>query len=137
MIARKLSLFGTPNTSAIVRLMGLAWRYRARVIGLLVLQFILMGLSILALQLSGFAIDWIIYRKSGAQSPPLIYKWHPMFRDHVWQEILVIAAIIAMNRFGVQNASVEDLLLGLARDCLVGGLTSFGIFQATNTPVNK
>jgi ATP-binding cassette subfamily B protein len=96
MIARKLSLFGTPNTSAIVRLMGLAWRYRARVIGLLVLQFILMGLSILALQLSGFAIDWIIYRKSGAQSPPLIYKWHPMFRDHVWQEILVIAAIIAI-----------------------------------------
>ena len=51
--------------------------------------------------------------------------------------VIGLATIIAMNRFGVQNASVEDLLLGLARDCLVGGLTSFGIFQATNTPVNK
>lgn len=96
MTARKLSLFGTPNTSALVRLMGLAWCYRSRVIGLLLLQFVLMGLSIVALQLGGFAIDWIIYRKSDATSPPTIYGWHPALRDRVWQEILVIAGLIAL-----------------------------------------
>lgn len=44
-----------------------------------------------------------------------------------------IAVIIAMNRFGVQNADVESLMIGLARDSILGALTSWGIYQVTNT----
>lgn len=47
--------------------------------------------------------------------------------------ILGIAVIIAMNRFGVQNTDVEGLMIGLARDGIIGALTSWGIFQVTNT----
>ena len=48
--------------------------------------------------------------------------------------IIGIAVIIAMNRFGVQNADVEGLMIGLARDSILGALTSWGIYQVTNKP---
>lgn len=48
--------------------------------------------------------------------------------------IIGIAVIIGMNRFGVQNADVEGLMIGLARDSIIGALTSWGIYQVTNKP---
>lgn len=51
--------------------------------------------------------------------------------------IVGIAALIAMNRFGIQNADVEGLLIGLARDSITGALTAWGIYQVTNSPVSK
>lgn len=46
--------------------------------------------------------------------------------------IIGIAVIITMNRFGVQNVDVEGLMIGLARDSIIGALTSWGIYQVTN-----
>ncbi len=46
---------------------------------------------------------------------------------------LGIAIIVVMNRFGVQNADVESIIVGIIRDTLLGALTSFGVYQVTNT----
>jgi len=48
--------------------------------------------------------------------------------------IIGIVAIVAMNRFGVQNADLQSFLMGLARDSILGALTGFGIYQVTNEP---
>lgn len=48
--------------------------------------------------------------------------------------ILGVGALVAFNRFGVQNSDLDSFTIGLVRDSVIGALTSFGVYQVTNAP---
>ncbi len=83
------------NWAAIARLLRFAWNYRQRVAGLLGLQMILLLTSILAIQLGGFALDWIKSQYDHSEVLPTIYGWHPSTSWANWMQVTSIAAIIA------------------------------------------
>ena len=74
------------------RLLGLAWRYRARSVQVLALQFILLGLGIVGLVATGLGIDYVrhVAAGTGADGVALVplphvvllpdppANWHPM-----------------------------------------------------------
>lgn len=49
--------------------------------------------------------------------------------------VVGFVVIIGMNRFGVQNADIQSLLVGLVRDSLLGALASWGVYQVANAPL--
>jgi len=48
-----------------------------------------------------------------------------------------VAVLVALNRFGVQNADLDSVVVGLIRDSIIGALTTWGVYQVTNTPADK
>lgn len=48
-----------------------------------------------------------------------------------------VGALVALNRFGVQNADLDSIIVGLIRDSIIGALTTWGVYQVTNDPVQK
>ena len=88
-----------------VRLLLLGWRYRRRVLMLLALQVVLLASGILAIQLGGYAIDWIRFRRelsfggvepAGVSAlPPLLYSWHPPLHWPAVAQVLSIAGAVA------------------------------------------
>jgi hypothetical protein len=48
-----------------------------------------------------------------------------------------VAVLVALNRFGVQNADLDSVIVGLIRDSIIGALTTWGVYQVTNTPADK
>ena len=51
--------------------------------------------------------------------------------------IVGVAVLVAINRFGVQNADLESIVVGLIRDSIIGALTTWGVYQVANSPVQK
>lgn len=51
--------------------------------------------------------------------------------------VLGVVVLIAFNRFGVQNADLDSIVVGLIRDSIIGALTTWGVYQVTNTPADK
>ncbi len=60
------------NGAVVWRLLKLAWRYRWSCLLLLVMQFALMGLSVLMVQFGGFGIDLIRFHAGNCDSPPIL-----------------------------------------------------------------
>jgi ATP-binding cassette subfamily B protein len=58
------------NLSLIRRLLAFSWRYRARCVGVLVLQLIVLGLALSALSLTGLGIDQIRHAIQPDTQPP-------------------------------------------------------------------
>ncbi len=83
------------NWTATRRLLKFAWRYRSRVVSLLILQTILLGTAILAIQLSGFALDWIKSAGEPSDNLPTIYGWHPVVGHSPTIQVASIAGLIA------------------------------------------
>lgn len=48
--------------------------------------------------------------------------------------VIGVGALIAFNRFGVDNSDLDSFTVALIRDSIIGALTSFGVYQVTNTP---
>ncbi|MCY2974383.1 MAG: ABC transporter ATP-binding protein [Planctomycetota bacterium] len=68
----------------IYRMLAFALQYRRQCVILLVLQTALMVTAILAVQLGGFALDWVQFRltnrdivANSLETPPVIYGWSP------------------------------------------------------------
>jgi ATP-binding cassette, subfamily B, bacterial len=64
------SVAGLSNSALIRRMLRLGWRYRWGCIGLLVLQGLLLGTALGALQLSGVGIDVVLYHAGAVERLP-------------------------------------------------------------------
>ena len=89
------------NGQAIRRLLKFAWRYRVRVLMLLMLQGLLLLTAVLAIQLGGFAIDWIKYRHAASvgevvATAPSLYGWRPTLSQSAVLQVCLIAAFTAL-----------------------------------------
>jgi ATP-binding cassette, subfamily B, bacterial len=79
------------NLSLIRRLLAFSWRYRARCVGVFVLQLIVLGLALSALGLTGLGIDHIRYSIQPNTPPP---RWpFGIAPPSDWSVMKVIGAI--------------------------------------------
>jgi ATP-binding cassette subfamily B protein len=75
---------GPTNGDLILRLCGLAWRYRVRCLGVLGIQLVLLTMGLLGLGLTGIGIDYIRHEFDGTPLAPnhlhlrLPLDWPPM-----------------------------------------------------------
>ena len=75
---------GPSNGALIRRLVGLAWRYRLRCLGVLGIQLILLTMGILGLSFTGIGLDYILHKLHGTPLAPnklhlrLPDEWPPM-----------------------------------------------------------
>ena len=55
---------------------------------------------------------------------------------HPYSKLVVavvgVAVLVALNRFGVQNAGLDSVIVGLIRDSIIGALTTWGVYAVTN-----
>ena len=78
------------NWALITRLFGLAWRYRLRSIGVLVIQLVLLTLGIFGLTFTGLGIDYIRHKVSHAPLAP--NRLHLVLPES-WSGMRVLALI--------------------------------------------
>ncbi len=75
---------GPSNGALIRRLVGLAWRYRLRCLGVLGIQLVLLTMGILGLSFTGIGLDYILHKLHGTPLAPnklhlrLPDEWPPM-----------------------------------------------------------
>ena len=80
----------TSDRDLIFRMLAFAMNYRLECAILLLIQTLLMGTAILAVQLGGFALDWVQFRLWGDNQespvPPNFYGWSPFLGwSNGWQ----------------------------------------------------
>ncbi len=105
------SAAGPSNGALIRRLVGLAWRYRLRCLGVLGIQLVLLTMGILGLSLTGIGLDYILHKLHGTPLAPnklhlrLPDEWPPM---HVLGMLAGVILALALCRavlnyvYGVQ-----------------------------------
>ena len=82
---------GAPSNGVLItRLFGLAWRYRLRSIGVLVVQLVLLTLGVFGLSLTGLGIDYIRHKVSHTPLAP--NRLHLAFPES-WSGMRVLALL--------------------------------------------
>jgi ATP-binding cassette subfamily B protein len=115
------------------RLFGLAWRYRAQCIGVLLIQIVLLTMGILGLSFTGVGIDYIRHTLTAEVAMPhlqfglsLPAKWQPMqvlvllagliLGLAVCRAVLNYVYAVSINKL-VQQGLVLDMRSGFTTSC--------------------
>src|SRR5580698_8239512 len=93
--ASRFSVGGPTNGQLIVRLFGLAWRYRLHCVWVLSIQLVLLTLGLFGLSFTGIGIDYIRHTISGSPLGP--NKLHlPIPQDWPPLKVLLLLACLIM-----------------------------------------
>jgi ATP-binding cassette subfamily B protein len=92
---------GLSNGVVVWRLLNFAWRYRWRCLLLLVMQFVLMGLSVSMVQFGGLGIDLIRYHAGQIKDSPALFSGYtfpasisPLTQVAITAAAMAIAALL-------------------------------------------
>nr|WP_238991358.1 ABC transporter ATP-binding protein [Rariglobus hedericola] len=84
------------NARLVRRMFGLAWRYRARCVQVVLLQLVLLTLALSGLSLTGLGIDyigWVIGQRDGAQPVPFPHAKFGVQLPQTWEPLQVLLLI--------------------------------------------